>query len=316
MRSIDYMHVLRSTPLRLLGKAVGVLVVVVGAVLFVHWWTSSASPLTSQSVARQWNQTIRQLGIEPVYPPQEDISVGDIFLIVTKVRDYEGSEVTDSPLARRTIKLWHKDLADDLEKLYQFSFTFPRTVKRTPTFVYVDEAADYFDRNIGLILAQARKYNVGMVLAHQYLGQLEPKLQEAFGANTSIKFAGGVSNKDARSLAPMLGCEPAQIEAQPKGTFMASIRGVTKSVLPLRFPFGRMENGEQMTGGERAALQDAMRARYAVHHTALATSAAGLHSTSQAEAAADTAPDRSSAGQAPTARDVSDDPDTSARPEW
>jgi hypothetical protein len=80
--------------------------------------------------------------------------------------------------------------------------------KRLPTFVYVDEAADYFDRNIGLILSQARKFNVGMVLAHQHLGQLDPKLQEAFAANTSIKFAGGVSARDARTLAPMLYCDP------------------------------------------------------------------------------------------------------------
>jgi hypothetical protein len=72
--------------------------------------------------------------------------------------------------------------------------------KRMPTIVYVDEAQDYFDRNIGIILAQARKQNVGMVLSHQFLGQLEPKLQEAFAANTTIKFAGGVSAKDARSL--------------------------------------------------------------------------------------------------------------------
>ena len=56
---------------------------------------------------------------------------------------------------------------------------------RMPTIVYIDEAADYFDRNIGVILSQARKYNVGMVLAHQYLGQLDPKLQEAFAANTA-----------------------------------------------------------------------------------------------------------------------------------
>ena len=60
---------------------------------------------------------------------------------------------------------------------------------RMPTMVYIDEAADYFDRNIGIILSQARKYSVGMVLSHQYLGQLDTKLQESFAANTSIKFA-------------------------------------------------------------------------------------------------------------------------------
>jgi hypothetical protein len=139
--------------------------------------------------------------------------------------------------------------------------------ERMPTFVYIDEAADYFDRNIGLILSQARKFNVGMVLAHQYLGQLEPKLQEAFAANTSIKFAGGVSARDARTMAPMLYCEPGLIEAQPKGSFAAYVRDVTKSALPLRFPFGHMEAMDRMTSDERDALQEAMRERYAVHYS-------------------------------------------------
>jgi len=141
--------------------------------------------------------------------------------------------------------------------------------QRLPTMVYIDEAADYFDRNIGLILAQARKMNVGMVLAHQYLGQLDPKLQEAFGANTAIKFAGGVSAKDARSLAPMLYCEPGFIEAQPKGHFAAHVRGVTKTALPLAFPFGSLEDRPVMTASERAALRQRMRERYAVHYSKL-----------------------------------------------
>lgn len=143
--------------------------------------------------------------------------------------------------------------------------------KRTPTLVYIDEAQDYFDRNIGLILAQARKYNVGMVLAHQYLGQLEPKLQEAFAANTAIKFAGGVSAKDARALAPMLYCQPELIEAQPKGSFAAHVRGQTKSAVPLSFPFGYMEKLPRMDKAERNALRQEMRERYAVHFLELGT---------------------------------------------
>jgi hypothetical protein len=137
--------------------------------------------------------------------------------------------------------------------------------ERMPTMVYVDEAADYFDRNVGVILSQARKYNVGMVLAHQFLGQLEPKLQEALSANTSIKFAGGVSNKDARQLAPMMGCQPELIEAQPKGSFAAYVRGVTKSALPLKFPFGHMERMPRMTDNEFSQFRNAMREKYAVH---------------------------------------------------
>jgi hypothetical protein len=153
--------------------------------------------------------------------------------------------------------------------------------ERTPTIVYVDEAQDYFDRNIGLILAQARKYNVGMVLAHQYLGQLEPKLQEAFAANTAIKFAGGVSAKDARALAPMLYCSPELIEAQPKGSFAAHVRGTTKGAVPLRFPFGYMEAEPRMDKAERTILRQTMRDRYAVHYSAL----------EKAEGAGETSPD-------------------------
>ncbi len=170
--------------------------------------------------------------------------------------------------------------------------TLPES-KRTPTIVYIDEAQDYFDRNIGLILAQARKYNVGMVLAHQYLGQLEPKLQEAFAANTAIKFAGGVSAKDARTLAPMLYCPPELIEAQPKGAFAAHVRGHTKTAAPLSFPFGHMEKLPRMNRDERSALRERMRERYAVHYTKLACVGGGQVSEDNA-ANDDTRPKRAS----------------------
>ena len=141
--------------------------------------------------------------------------------------------------------------------------------QRMETIVYIDEAADYFDRNIGVILSQARKYKVGMVLAHQYLSQLEPKLQDAFAANTAIKFAGGFSGREARSVAAMMGCDPSLIETQPKGSFAATLRGLTPTAVPLRFPFGVLEDIETQSKAEQEALRQAMRARYAVHYSEL-----------------------------------------------
>ncbi len=136
---------------------------------------------------------------------------------------------------------------------------------RLPTFVYVDECADYLDQNVSVILEQARKFNVGMVLAHQYIGQLSPKLQESFAANTSIKFAGGVSEKDARALAHMLRTTPEFIGAQGKGQFAVSIRNMTQGAISLGFPFGHLEARPRMTAEEAEAVRDEMRARYAVH---------------------------------------------------
>lgn len=136
--------------------------------------------------------------------------------------------------------------------------------ERLPTMVYIDEAQDYFDRNVAIILAQARKYRVGMVLAHQYLGQLEPKLQEAFEANTSIKMAGGVSARDARALAGQLGCEPDLIQKQPKGSFATFVRGLTDRAIPLSFPFFILEKGPQRSGEEVEGIRQRSREEYAV----------------------------------------------------
>ncbi|GGD29043.1 type IV secretory system conjugative DNA transfer family protein [Sinisalibacter lacisalsi] len=134
---------------------------------------------------------------------------------------------------------------------------------RLPVMVYIDEAQDYFDQNIGIILSQARKYKVGMVMAHQYLGQLTQGLQEAFEANTSIKLAGGVSARDARALALQMSCDPNVIQRQPKGTFATYVRGLTERAVPISFPFFVLEKAEKRSKDELDAIRDASRAAYA-----------------------------------------------------
>lgn len=134
---------------------------------------------------------------------------------------------------------------------------------RLPCFVYVDEAQDYFDENIGIILSQARKYQVGMVLAHQYLGQLSSSLQEGIEANTSIKLAGGVSARDARALAGQFGVDPDMIQRQPKGSFATYIRGLTQRAVPVSFPFFVLEKQARASAADREAIVAYSRAHYA-----------------------------------------------------
>jgi len=134
---------------------------------------------------------------------------------------------------------------------------------RLPTMVYIDEAQDYFDQNIGVILSQARKYKVGMIMAHQFLGQLSNGLQEAFEANTSIKLAGGVSARDARALAGQMAADPNLIQQQPKGTFATFVRGLTERSVPISFPFFVLEKMPKTTNEERAAIREYSRKNYA-----------------------------------------------------
>jgi hypothetical protein len=135
---------------------------------------------------------------------------------------------------------------------------------RRPAFLYIDEAAEYFDDNIDDLLNQARKYKLGMILAHQYLDQLAGGLKSSIASNTSIKFAGGVSDRDARAMAPDMRTTPTFILDQRKGAhatqFACYLRNVTSSALSLAVPFGTMERQPTMNDDAYQRLLGANRA--------------------------------------------------------
>ena len=138
--------------------------------------------------------------------------------------------------------------------------------KRTPTFVYVDEAQEYFDEKIETILSQARKYRVGITLAHQTLDQLTPRLRSAFLSNTSLKCAGGVSNRDARALASELHTTPEFIESMrrrgERTEFAVWLKNRTEHALRLTVPLGFLERQPVQDEDDYDYLIDRNRERY------------------------------------------------------
>ena len=135
--------------------------------------------------------------------------------------------------------------------------------KRTPAIVYIDEAHEYFDKNVQVILEQARKQNIGLFVAHQDLGQLQHGLQQTFEANTSIKIAGGVSNRDAKALSGQLNCSPEKLQHQPKGTFLVFLKGLTHRAVTVYFPAFVLENQPKRSPEAQQAFRDYQRATYA-----------------------------------------------------
>lgn len=137
------------------------------------------------------------------------------------------------------------------------------TTNRRRTYVYIDEFQDYMDDSMAVILSQARKYEVGMVLAHQYIGQLPHKLAGALAANASIKFAGGVSHADARTLAPQMRTDPEFITSKGKGTFAAYFKDM--GTVAWKVPFGYMEDMPRKSPDEMHELRETMRVKYCTH---------------------------------------------------
>jgi hypothetical protein len=138
--------------------------------------------------------------------------------------------------------------------------------ERKPAFVYIDEAEDYFDDNISHLLTQARKYRIGLLFAHQNLGQLSAQLLASVLANTSIKFAGGVSAKDARTLDAELRCDAEFLLAQKKerewSEFVCYVRNYTGKALSVRIPLGFVESLPTLTDAEATLLVEENRRRY------------------------------------------------------
>lgn len=132
---------------------------------------------------------------------------------------------------------------------------------RKPTYLVVDEAAEYFDQNIDDLLTEVRKYKLGCIFAHQHLDQCTPQLRASFAANTGIKLASGVSSSDARALAADMRTTPDFILGQPRLTFACHIRGVTPQAVGIPIEAGKLEREPTLTDEEYAGMRERNRIR-------------------------------------------------------
>jgi hypothetical protein len=73
--------------------------------------------------------------------------------------------------------------------------------ERRPYILYLDEFQTFATQMLVTLLAELRKYGMGAVLAHQYLGQLGPELEQAVLANAGTLIAFRVGARDAATLA-------------------------------------------------------------------------------------------------------------------
>jgi len=138
--------------------------------------------------------------------------------------------------------------------------------KRLPCFVYIDECQDFIKRDpkIPVILDQARKLNVGLILAHQRLQQMQPHVLDALYGATAIKFASKISDAAAHALARDMRTTPEFILNQPPYHFAAFVRGTTNAALSIGIPATDFTKYPRMTSAEHAAVRESIRKLYSI----------------------------------------------------
>jgi hypothetical protein len=110
------------------AAAVLIILAVVGLGNLIRFFISSPpKQLDGQnSVATEWNTSVQRLSINPVYPPQEDLHVGDIFAVI---KQSDESYPTSVVFADHAIKLWHVDMTAALKAAYDSVPVFPPTLR-------------------------------------------------------------------------------------------------------------------------------------------------------------------------------------------
>jgi hypothetical protein len=73
--------------------------------------------------------------------------------------------------------------------------------KRKSFYLYVDEVHNFFTLSFAGILSEARKYGLSLVLAHQYMDQLDEQMRAAILGNVGTLISFRVGAEDAKYLA-------------------------------------------------------------------------------------------------------------------
>ncbi|MGH1387873.1 helicase HerA domain-containing protein [Kordia sp.] len=108
---------------------------------------------------------------------------------------------------------------------------------RKPWFVVVDELQNFLSDRFDKILSEARKYSLHLVLANQFLQQIEnTRLRNSILANTNIKCCGFTSAKDFEVMSKEMGFRGKNVPILGKGKFIIRI-GSFKPILIQSYSF-------------------------------------------------------------------------------
>ena len=123
-------------PQLLLIAVIGVLAA--GSYFAVRWYTSDPlQDVEVQSLEAAWADAIAKYGLEPVFPPQEDLAVGDLLAVVVADDDTDPESEDKkvdrrSPLLKRSAKLAHIDVRPQLDAAYEMIPAFPLSESPLP----------------------------------------------------------------------------------------------------------------------------------------------------------------------------------------
>lgn len=141
-----------------------------------------------------------------------------------------------------------------------------REENRLPFYLYIDECQDYLDEYAENLFNQARKYKLGLTVAHQNTGQLQHSLRDSINASTAIKMVGGANYKDASGLAKEMRTSSEFVQSMAKEktqtNFACFIKNTTPTAIKLSVPFGVLSKLPKMGASDFDLLLKTNKLKY------------------------------------------------------
>lgn len=134
---------------------------------------------------------------------------------------------------------------------------------RTPFFLYADEFQHFITPSLETLLTGARKYGLGLTLAHQTLAQLSPvpRVESALLGNAYTRIVFRVGEQDARKIAEGFSFfEERDMSKLGRGEAIVRLGTAANDFNLATYPAPRVEDGE--AEGIRASLIDLSREHY------------------------------------------------------
>ncbi|MFC1646954.1 type IV secretory system conjugative DNA transfer family protein [Patescibacteria group bacterium] len=95
---------------------------------------------------------------------------------------------------------------------------------RRDFYLYVDEFQNFATNSFVKILSEARKYRLNLMLANQYVGQIDEEVQKAIFGNAGSLMSFGVGAADARMLTKEFGDKYAESELVGLGNYQTILK--------------------------------------------------------------------------------------------
>ena len=92
-----------------------------------------------------------------------------------------------------------------------------KDIERIPFYLYIDEFQNYVTQSIESILSEARKYKLGLILAHQYLDQLEKENK----LSSSVNLKGAVFGNVGTMMFYKIGAQDAEFCAKEMAPYFS-----------------------------------------------------------------------------------------------